>query len=490
MKFLSYLFVATVAALVGCSPQGEEGVLSRKTDGGRLESLGNPTAGPALRVVDEMGVPIHNASVLVGFALDEPFSGNFYTSDDKGDVIVPQDWVSGLPVTIEAPGYLRATFYDQLPQGQSFALRSADQNESIEVKGDTRGYGRLVKDGVLDVGIVLPAATRGALIQFDMSSFISPEVDILDIMGQQIALPSNIAIPKQTESYIFPITFDKSGYRLFFRSRGIERVMAVHIRFPFKTVIDGVRNGSDIISLANEFQFVGGSIKDLEVTKSAMQDLTVDEIAFNKTIGFNAPRFSSNHSLLTFGLVEKEGYLYPTDIKNPVPGKKIDLRAFETAGSAQRVLAVLRKKAEGDDMKNINLSEMSTIFYETPSSEAEFLDIIEPPTLSSNGELSMSPPRSVKGVAEVATYALLSDVEKKKADGGVTVEIKSRRWEFYSLNWHSDLKIPIWPSERSQKNVLRWEILYLGDSKEGQSVELGPQLLESVSHVSRNSIDL
>lgn len=59
------------------------------------------------------------------------------------------------------------------------------------------------------------------LIHFDVSQFVSPESDVVEVPFKTMNVPSNFALPLQKEKYLFfNITFDKPTYRLFVREPG------------------------------------------------------------------------------------------------------------------------------------------------------------------------------------------------------------------------------------------------------------------------------
>jgi hypothetical protein len=88
-------------------------------------------------VTDRYGTPLAGAQVLIGQSVDNPFVGNFVTTDINGILTIPAQWTKAQPVTIEAPGLVRTTFMDTLPTAQALELNEADGRSNLEVGGQT-----------------------------------------------------------------------------------------------------------------------------------------------------------------------------------------------------------------------------------------------------------------------------------------------------------------------------------------------------------------
>ena len=81
------------------------------------------------------------------------------------------------------------------------------------------------------------------MIYFDIGWMVSPEYDVLKVLGREIAIPSNVAMPRQEESYFFPITLDKPNFRMFVRRPGNYEFLTLHAQFPLNRVADDFRAG-------------------------------------------------------------------------------------------------------------------------------------------------------------------------------------------------------------------------------------------------------
>lgn len=486
--------VLSLAFLTACNSgldrsQLPLGLIPQGMDISELETQGLQATQPLIQITNRLGAPIQNATLMIGYRQGDPFENNVLHTNEKGAVLTPTEWTNRQPVTIEAPGYIRTTFYDQQPDNLVFQLNEADENRHLELAGTTTGYGELKKDGFLDVGLVVPSLSREQLVMWDVATFISPEKDTLSAIGKSISIPSNIAVPRQTENYILPITLNKPEYRMFFGRPGKHEVMAMHIKFPFKKVIDEAQKGQNILALANDFEFLGFSFREVNFTDRRLNlDFPVHEISFNSQIVFPTPKFDSNFEMLTMATLEGSNSIRPTDMKNPTSGQRVTLKSLASKEGVPAVLAVLRKTSS--DPKNVNLHEMSTAYVKDFSRAPEFYELIPVPSMDRE-VLRASPPKALGSVLSAGMYAVLSEVNSRGMDGKFPVENRLRQWEFYGAQWSSEMRIPEWKGAfpQAQQNPLRWEVFYLGSQDKG-AVRPGPEMLEKCTHVTRNVLNL
>ena len=81
------LIILALATLGACSKNNE--VLNSSQSDGFAFHL--QTANTIL-VTDLNGNPIPDAEVMIGNAVDDPFEGNFLTTDSRGEISIPQEW--------------------------------------------------------------------------------------------------------------------------------------------------------------------------------------------------------------------------------------------------------------------------------------------------------------------------------------------------------------------------------------------------------------
>ncbi|MCB0356308.1 MAG: carboxypeptidase regulatory-like domain-containing protein [Bdellovibrionales bacterium] len=468
-----------------------------------------------LRIVDEEGQPIAGASVLLGNEIDSPFKGNQILSDEDGYVAIPKSWTTDLPVTIEAPGYIRMTYTRVEPADQDLQLHKQEGKDFIEVKGITTDYGRLRSDGYIDFSLIIPAFTQRSMINFDISSVISPVSDTISVAGQKFDLPSNISLPHQRESYIIPITFEKPEYRAFIRNPGFYKMFATHGRFPFKNVVDELRAGSSIFEVINMFDFKGGGQKDLQINKSVdKQDISIRQIAFDQSVQVKAPTFNNDLEMISLALVNQGGYFYPADLKRVKPGQEMTLKYPASATDSYLLSALVHKDAVPANSKD-KFSQEEIIdlrsFFTLPSYEmnplnnsriqtaglslslsfekgdnndpVSFIDFVDAPIINGN-TMTLDVPQIHGEISPMATYVTFSEVETL-GTGKVQSEKKTRIWEFIAGGWQQQIQIPQLNIDTDANKSYRWEVLFLG--RKGNSPATGGYLLDGITHVSRSS---
>lgn len=468
-------------------------------------------------IVDEEQQPISGASVLLGSDINNPFKDNLLISNQDGEIAIPKSWTKSLPVTIEAPGYIRMTYTNVQPNAQLLQLHKLDAPDFKEIKGQTTDYGRLRQDGYIDFALIIPAFTQRNMINFDLSSVISPVTDTISVVGQKVELPSNISLPKQKESYIIPITFEKPEFRAFVRNAGFYKMFATHGRFPFKTVVDELRAGNSIFEVINKFDFIGGGQRDLQINKSiSNQDISIRQVAFDQTIEVKAPNFKTDLEMLSLALVNQGGYFYPADLKRVQPNQVMTLKYPASQTDSYVLSALLSKdsvpanrsqelgalsKEESFDLRSFFSFYSQTLYPNGKKSKqsagislslsfekadntspVSFIDFVEAPIVTQNA-LKLDVPQIFGEISPIATYVTLSEIEIL-GSGRVKTEKKTRKWEFLAGGWQQDIEIPKLSLDTDPNKSYRWEVLFLGRKGSGQS---GGLLLDGITHVSRSS---
>jgi hypothetical protein len=86
----------------------------------------------------------------------------------------------------------------------------------------------------------------------------------------------------------------------------------------------------------------------------------------------------------------------------------------------------------------------------------------------------------------MATYATLNKVDKVMS-GTTELEIKSPVWDVYSNGWSRSMDLPDMTTRLTGTH--RWEVLF-GGSPNGTTVELGPKIIEDLTHIAKSAVDL
>jgi hypothetical protein len=445
-----------------------------------------------LTIAQLNGMPITGATVMIGTERNKPFPNNIVTSDSEGHIPVFENWTTPQPVTIEAPGFVRATYYDVSPGDRQLLLRKIPSHETVAVAGTATGFTNLEKDGFVDMALVMTTATRGQMAQFQLGSFISPELDTLDLpMGQKAQLPSNTSIPRQKETYVLSLTLDKPVYRMFLEPGFDYRLIAAHVRFPIKSTVDGIRSGQSFFEIINNFDFKEMGWRDVTAREGTTnQDMAITTVSLANTIAIKPPIVKPDQVVLAAALVPMGQQFFPSDIKKLEAGKTASLHYPSKEAPAGFVLGVLRSKDSKDTQGARAEIFSSTIVGADKTDSMEFLPILNPPTFKSNKLKIKTPQILAAGIVPRGTFAILSNVRVEKTPTRFT-EVKTPQWDVYSPRWDEKIALPKFPQDLPRTTEKqRWEVMLLGDTSGSPATDIGPLSIENVSHVTKAAVDL
>lgn len=476
------------ALLLGCSEHNKQ-QSQQSTDG--FKAFWTIQANTiTIKTADDQ--PIANAQILIGDALNSPFAGNFLTTNSAGQVSVPAAWNQTASVTVQAAGFLRSTYMAQTPGNLTITLRAVKNGTTqYEVKGAALDLPVKNGDDQVDFGLVMSAFTKLDLLSFDLNNVISPQNDVISAMGQEIPVPSNISIPKQWEKYsFFTINLDKPLYRTYFGQKGVNRLVSVRGRFPFKDTVDAMRDGKEFYELINKFKLAGGGVRDIDVQSGSSQlNIPSTELNFTDKKTVIAPSVRGDEMFIAVGVANQSGYMIPTDIKSVTSGKKQDLGTLPNA--EQLVLGVVKKTA---DLKSGNDRMSATLLPFAAQTAPTMLPLINDPSLVGPNEAVFPQFNTIDGVNAIATYSVISS-QIEVQQGPAKVKIMNPEWEVYASNWITNMKLPNWPLPSAAQsdeastaaNKKRWEVSFIGSQTASQA-QLGPAMIEAATHVTHSSI--
>lgn len=493
---------------------------SGRTDavhGGQVQFLAQDT----VTVIDEKQQPVAGATVLFGYDIGNPFPGNTLTTDNSGVTAIPADWKAALPLTVQAPGYVTTTIPVATPGTLTVQIAKQESANEYEVKGTATDFGRLITDGKVDFGLVIPALSRQQMLSFDLSTVLSPKTDTISIIGNDIAIPSNITLPDQSETYIFPIDFNKPDYRVYLREKGTYQMFAMHGQFPLQRVVGDIRAGKSLFEVINYFNFSGGGQAPVDVQGNLSGiNVAVNQIAFDKQVNVKAPAYPTTQIMVSLALMEQNGLFMPTDLKRLTPSQSMNLKSV---GNTPSVISLLLDNttsvtsgtlAKGSvsiaDFSPLNLfdsyfaangvgpkkgtqdfSRMSfAILPAAGGVSPTFLPLTAKPSFN-NQLLKMDVPALPAGLTAVATYMVMSEIETFTA-GSVKSERRTRLWEVWSGAWLQQVELPQISFTRKPDRKYRWEVMFLARPSNfiSESILMNTVDLQSVTHVTRNALDI
>ena len=497
MKILNLLSLEMIkkmgfAALIagsfwGCSkanlPQTDGLQSALETGSGHPQGSRTLLESTTVRILDDNAQPVVGAEVLVGTGQNSPFVGNFVKTGSDGRIPALSGWKSALPVTISAPGFVRASYWSQVPLGQDLTIRHEAPKAQFELKGTTPGMTPVDGSGICDFSVVIPALKRADILRFDINKFISPQVDTISIMGQSIHIPSNVTLPKQQQSYIFPITIEKPAYRIYFGAKGTQKVFTIHGQFPFNDVVDKMQNGSQFYDVINEFTMINGNLVDASINQDSQSlVIPVTGMAFSSTVTVKAPALGDDEALLAAAVGEQGDFYFPTDVKNVPSQGTIALKSLSKKAGSRQWLAVLKKKDPNAPMNGV-----SAALQDFDGKAANLLPLFANPSVESKHSVKWELPQAPASIEKFATYATLSNLEAPATETGLPQE--SLVWEVFAPNWIGEIQLPTWPGEALLDSAKqRWAVALLGAPPK-TPVDLGPGLLQSVTHVTRSTSD-
>lgn len=440
-----------------------------------------------IQVVNQFNEPIENAQILVGSATDNPFKNNFLTTDKNGSAMVPSDWSTPEHVTVDAAGYIRQTLLNQMPGNITIKLNTAYLSVPAMITGEVTQLPVVNGDKNIDLGLVMSALTRADLLNFNLNLILSPFSDVLTVAGQSAQLPSNISLPTQKESYIFNLTISKPKYRYYSPTNGDRRILAAAGKFPFKTVVDELRNGKPFYEMINYFDLTGGGLRDVNVkSPSTNLDIPGNELKFNSQVKITSPQLNPDEVFITMAANEVSGYLIPTGIRKMDSKSTVTLNTMQ--GKPVYTLSAIKKQSEfmvtapGSDRLSA-----AFIAYKAGSAPSLMPLINDPVVSGSNSSYRISLPAvsSTKGVAGIAVTVAISDIQQIP-DGNSTVTQLIRKWEIMGNDWPKNIQLPKWPLSTSSRK--RFDVNFIGSAIKS-SVILGDDLVNSATHLTHSSVD-
>lgn len=474
--------LASLTFLTSCSKEDGD----KKDKKGGLWGISEDLNVNLLKVVDAAGNPVANAQVLVGNSVGQPFADNFISTDAQGHFEAPAGWVGAEAITINAPGFVRVTYFEQEPNGQTYTLRHSTAAQNFELKGQGTGFQTKDKDNKVDFALMIQSLRKEDLFSFDLGMLISPQMDKVEVYGQEMQIPSNVALPKQKESYgIFPVTLEKPQYRMYFPTAGVKKVFTVRGQFPFKEVVKELQDQKQFVELVNYFDLQGGSIEDVTLSgPSTVKDLPVNKLQFNQKRAFKAPVIGSDEFLLAVPVSKYQGTLLPTDMKQVASNASFQLKT--AAGDMPDLLVVVKKSADKAELGAGRLTAALVPFEVNVT--PKLLPMVENPTVVSPSEIRVPAINTIDKVEPAATYVVKSKVAKRIVDNVVVSEQVTKVWEAYAPEWQTSVKLPQWPNETPAGGGQRFEVLFVGTGL-NKLVDLGPNLLDNATHATHGATE-
>jgi hypothetical protein len=488
LMFLLFIFTTVAACSNSSGSFGRSGAASPARE---LQAALLAPSESQIAVVDAQNLPIADAQILIGRAVGAPFPGNVVVTDGRGLVSRPAAWTNEQPITIQAPGYVRATYFARKPGPSIFQLRRAPKAVPLQLQGRTTGFGALTRNGVLDVSLVYPAVPRSQAGSLELTQLIGTGIDKVSVYGETLELPSNLAVPDQTETYfmIVPVTLNKPTYRVSVPDAGDYRFAAVRAQFDFKKTIDDLRAGKSFFDLINRLQFRSFSTRDFGVRLPVQSaDLPLGENPLKPTLAVQARNVPTGYAMVATAMVENDGLCVVTDVKRLLDQEKRTLMS-SPQGNAVLVRTLKKFDAKRTDFSGSDYEEMSSIVSGASFGTSDFLPILKP-IVSRARSLVFAVPLIASELSPAVTQVTLSRVQVI-GSGGLWLISKAPLWDLYAEGFASEIELPSLGTEVwATKGRYRWELRYgAKPTTDLTPNELSLEALATMSHITKTAID-
>jgi len=506
---------------------------------GQNTSVSGPHTGEKIRVLNDQGLPIVGADVTIGGDPSKPFANLALKTDASGSFTITDAWQTPQPVTIAATGYIQATFLDVAPEAHDFQIHAVDAANQIEIKGTTTNFPEFKKDGKVQFGLVYPAVTRRQLSEFDINAVLSPQFDEIKVLTESVQIPSNLTLPEQTQTYILPIKLDKPDYRVYVRTPGTYRVTATHGQFPLKQVVSALKDGKQFYEVLDMFTFAEYGQRDVVVNEQIEgQDIPVSQVQVSGTLNVQGPALADNQVMLSAAMVKQTSQqgdrYFLSDLKRVNSGDTVAL-GVPSSESTYDVVSLLMPTQEAAKIGGVHADPTpagatpADLLVQTPTraytllfdnianvfgtalpidqassaansgpgglsvalnastvSTPSFLGLVARPAVSGQ-TISLTAPAAVTGLTPVATYVVLSEIDKQDM-GKYKLEHRIRMWELYSMGWTNQIQLPNLPLNTQPGKNYRWEVYFMATTETSNANN--SYFLDTVTHVTHNSFDL
>lgn len=484
------------AILWSCAPTTHSGTASNKIFISPWELFSfrfSENEAAYIEVLDSKTLqPIPGARVLIGHAVGQPFADNWLITNLQGQVTQPAQWQTELPVTVQASGYLTTTYSAISPRvgGIRLLLSAArPQKPQYELQGTVGGFSVKNGDGAIDFSLTLPLVPKESLFEFSLSSFLSPYLDTVSVLGQEMSVPSNLAFPDQRESYFFSFRLNKPNYRMAFFEPGVYSLVTINGQFPVKPVFDAFRKGGDFADVINHFDMRGLSFDQVGVQGPRSQkDLRVGQVSMGAQSMVRAPRFAQDEVFLLASVGQRPEGVFPIDVRRLGSGATDRLKVLK---NDDQVVGLLRKSNELSGA--VESERMSVVVGSL--SEAQ------------NGSLSplplMGALRWEQGQVVLPNYALpagyyavgalwklqaVTQIRDQRTRELIREE-KNTLMQIYAPDWPQRLTPPQVPGQTWPAGLKRWSVTLFAARRPTQMRPLQQLDFSTVTHISHNNVD-
>lgn len=456
-------------------------------------------SGGALSILDTENLEVPLAKILIGAKIGEPFQNNFLTADLHGQLKIPSEWTSDQSVSVIAEGFVPVSFLHTSPGAHVFKLRKKSVKNNLEYSGSTAGYPPFDDRSIGHVSLVFEAFRRANFWDFSLAQLLSPEADHLSVVGNDVAVPSNLAIPNQTVAYIISINISKPVFRIPLEPEANHLMVGLQAHFPVTDLIRGVRAKKSVFDMINIFEFASFTAEDLRIDKLAVnRDINISQNPIALKAALQAPKFDPSLVMIAMSTYEKNQNLIALDIKTIASGESMKLNTLSENHQSEKNLSILKIKATAETAIGAAQEFMSLAIHDAGMRVLpQQFEILPAPKVSPNQIEQELPAQPSSVITASGMYFALSDVNSS-SNSGVSIETKNPSWEVYNPIWERQSILPTLPkvlttpfqdSAANFASSQRWSVAVLGSDQKASS-DLGPDRLKDVNYIGRTAVDL
>lgn len=362
--------------------------------------------------------PINGAFVMVGPAKGIPFTGNTALTSPDGVAVFTNAHLAGpQTVTAGATGFAFTAVIESASGAVTLPLYpSAAQNgiygPKARVTGLVTGIETRNNDGLIDLGMVLPAVSIDQALTGSLPIEIPPDTLNISDPIADIPIPGNIVVPTQTEAFI--VQFSKPNYKIDLPAQTTQSMYTVAARLPVDAVLNFPAGGDpiELLKLAEIRRF--GIERDRPIGGGLDLPISVDlNLSTQLTVQFSGVPNGTDLKVFSLG-----------SLPNPAGGEEIVAYDLDGALSDTQTSFLMASSVPGGDIADV--SNLVTGFYQDSSAYAAFMsgridrtqftlpatrvlaDFYDPPTLTRGGARFFWNDVHTPGTEPVPTWSLHS----------------------------------------------------------------------------------
>lgn len=353
---------------------------------------------------------------------------------------------------------------------------------NYELSGTTNGYGNLRTDGIADFGLVLKSFKRADIFQIELNDLMSTEFDKISVIGNDIELPSNVALPPQKERYILSINLNKPNYKIQFKEHEDQRLVLLHGQFPFDDVVKGFRNDQPLLKLADKFNIISFSEysfeNPLKLSKLNL-DLKAGQNTHSSTVQIQAPKyFTSDFNYVVVAMDQVDNFYLANNLTVLAPN---EVKNLKITGNNTQIFSGLIHETFADPSSNSLMKQkMSLKLNSINAPYTELLGFIENVTYKSD-VLSYTLPDS-RNLNELGLVYNIFEIDGKKQE-------KIIYQNFVLGVWANSLDLSFFEALRKPNFKYRIDV-YLCAAEHAQLARDFDEIFEHAELVTRNSTHL